>query len=47
MDKMFYVTPYVETIELNAEGVLCASQTDGLIDQLNGKYDWSDELMWE
>lgn len=42
--KVFYVAPEVNMVELKPEGVLCASQRDGQIDQLEVKYDWSD--MW-
>ena len=42
--KVFYVAPEVNIVELKSEGVLCASQRDGQIDQLEFKYDWSD--MW-
>ena len=42
--KVIYVTPNVEALELKTEGVLCASQSDGSIDKLYEKYDWSDDL---
>ena len=42
--KVTYVAPQLETLELKTEGILCASQGDGQIDQLNNKYDWSEDL---
>ncbi len=45
MDKRdFYVTPRLDEVEFKQEGVLCASERGGEIDQLETKYDWSD--MW-
>ena len=45
--KVFYVTPCINEVELDLEGVLCASDKNGQIDQLNNKYDWSEELDWD
>ena len=42
--KDLYVSPVSMQVEINQEGVLCASVRDGGIDQLDNKYDWSD--MW-
>lgn len=42
--KVFYVTPDINMVEYTSEGVLCASERYGGIDQLEEKYDWSD--MW-
>lgn len=42
--KVFYVAPYLTEVELNHEGVLCASDRNGQIDQLEDKYDWADDL---
>ena len=42
--KLFYSSPELREIEFTQEGVLCTSQRDGSIDDLNPKYDWSD--MW-
>jgi hypothetical protein len=42
--KVFYVTPDLSEVEFNQEGVLCSSERNGQIDQLENKYDWSD--MW-
>ena len=41
--KVFYVSPDLKEVELNLEGVLCASERDGEIDQLVEK-DWSEGL---
>ena len=43
--KFFYQTPDINEVELNNEGILCASERNGEIDQLESKYDWSD--MWK
>ncbi len=42
--KVFYVTPALNEVEFNQEGVLCTSVSDGQIDQLKEGPDWSD--MW-
>lgn len=42
--KVFYVAPALNEVEFNQEGVLCASERGGQIDQLHQIYDWSD--MW-
>lgn len=42
--KVFYVSPDLVEVELNPEGVLCTSESDGQIDQLKEGPDWSD--MW-
>lgn len=42
--KVTYFAPDIEVLVLNPEGVLCASQSDGQIDKLNNKYDWSEDL---
>lgn len=42
--KDFYDTPIITEVELQHEGLLCASETSGGIDPLNPEQDWSD--MW-
>lgn len=42
--KSFYVTPNIKDVEFTSEGILCSSECQGGIDQLEEKYDWSD--MW-
>ena len=42
--KVFYVTPALNEVEFNQEGVLCTSEKEGQIDQLEEGPDWSD--MW-
>lgn len=42
--KVFYVAPDLTEVEINLEGVLCASDRNGQIDQLEDKYDWADDL---
>ena len=42
--KVYYETPVLSELELAQEGVLCSSEREGGIDQLQDKYDWSD--MW-
>lgn len=42
--KVFYVSPDLKEVELMQEGVLCASERTGGIDDLSPRYDWSD--MW-
>lgn len=42
--KVFYVAPDLTEVELNHEGVLCASDRNGQIDQLEDKYYWADDL---
>lgn len=44
--KDFYVSPVSMEVEISLEGILCASERGGGIDQLNEKpeHDWSD--MW-
>ena len=41
--KVVYVSPDLKEVELYQEGVLCASQGSGTIDQLTEK-DWSEGL---
>lgn len=38
--KVFYVSPVLEELEIAQEGVLCSSERNGGIDQLN-EIDWS------
>lgn len=42
--KVFYVAPDLTEVEINLEGVLCASDRKGQIDELLEGPDWSD--MW-
>lgn len=42
--KVFYVAPALTEVEINLEGVLCASDRKGQIDQLEDTYDWADDL---
>ena len=42
--KNFYETPAVKDVEFASEGILCSSERQGGIDQLEEKYDWSE--MW-
>lgn len=42
--KNFYVSPDLKEVVIDQEGVLCASEKGGSIDQLNESYDWADQL---
>ncbi len=42
--KIFYVSPDLNEVEISQEGILCSSSRKGGIDQLNDKFDWSDDL---
>lgn len=43
--KVFYAAPELVVLGFKPEAVICASERNGNIDQLNEKYDWSD--MWD
>jgi len=40
-----FIAPELKELELNAEAVLCTSERDGSIEQLEEAYDWSSD-MW-
>ncbi|MBR5562643.1 MAG: hypothetical protein IKW11_00250 [Bacteroidales bacterium] len=40
----FYVAPDIKMVDLDHEGVLCSSQSNGGIDNLTPGNDWSDDL---
>ena len=42
--KVYYETPVLNEVEFNQEGILCASERQGGIDQLQETHDWSG--MW-
>lgn len=42
--KVFYVAPDLTEVAINLEGVLCASDRKGQIDQLEEKYDWGSDF---
>ena len=42
--KVNYETPVINELEFVNEGLLCSSEQNGGIDQLEDGYDWSD--MW-
>lgn len=40
--KVFYVTPELNKLELDLEGIICSSDRNGNIDPLDQAHDWSD-----